>query len=48
VGAALAGILAFQRRYQQTTTPFDWRFTRADLAKLLCRLDEHVHRATAA
>jgi transposase len=41
-------LLAFQRRYQQTATPFDWRFTRADLAKLLCRLDEHEHRATAA
>jgi transposase len=41
-------LLAFQRRYQQTATPFDWRFTRADLAKLLCRLDQHEHRATAA
>jgi transposase len=41
-------LLAFQRRYQQTATPFDWRFTRADLAKLLCRLDEHEHRATPA
>jgi hypothetical protein len=28
--------------------PFDWRFTRADLAKLLHRLDDHDHRATAA
>jgi transposase len=41
-------LLAFQRRYQQTATPFDWRFSRADLAKQLCRLDEHEHRATAA
>ncbi len=41
-------LLGFQRRYQQTATPFDWGFTRADLAKLLCRLDEHQHRATAA
>jgi transposase len=41
-------LLAFQRRYQQTATPFDWRFTRTDLAKLHCRLDEHEHRATAA
>jgi transposase len=41
-------LLGFQRRYQQTAVPFDWRFTRADLAKLLRRLDEHEHRATAA
>jgi transposase len=41
-------LLGFQRRYQQTAVPFDWRFTRADLAKLLRRLDEHDHRATAA
>jgi transposase len=41
-------LLGFQRRYQQTAVPFDWRFTRADLAKLLRRLDEHDHRAAAA
>jgi transposase len=41
-------LLGFQRRYQQTAVPFDWRFTRADLAKLLHRLDDHDHRATAA
>jgi hypothetical protein len=41
-------LLAFQRRYQQTAVPFDWRFTRADLDRLLRRLDEHEHRATAA
>jgi transposase len=41
-------LLGFQRRYQQTAVPFDWRFTRSDLAKLLRRLDDHEHRATAA
>jgi hypothetical protein len=41
-------LLGFQRRSQETAVPFDWRFTRADLAKLLRRLDEHEHRATAA
>jgi transposase len=41
-------LLGFQRRYQQTAVPFDWRFTRADLAKLLRRLDEHEHRVIAA
>jgi transposase len=41
-------LLAFQRRYQQTATPFDWRFTRSDLAKLLHRLDGYQHRGAAA
>jgi transposase len=33
-------LLGFQRRYQQTAMPFDWRFTRSDLDRLLRRLDE--------
>jgi transposase len=33
-------LLAFQRRYEQTAVPFDWRFTQADLDRLLRRLDE--------
>jgi DDE superfamily endonuclease len=41
-------LLGFQRRYQHTAMPFDWRFTRADLDRLLHRLDEHQHCATAA
>jgi transposase len=41
-------LLGYQRRYQQTAVPFDWRFTRADLAKLLNRLDQHQHRGAAA
>jgi transposase len=41
-------LLGFQRRYEQTAVPFDWHFTRADLDRLLRRLDEHEHRATAA
>ena len=41
-------LLAFQRRYQQTALPFGWRFTRADLARLLRRLDQHQHCGTAA
>ncbi len=43
-----ARLLAFQRRYQQTADPFDWRFTRADLHRLLQRLDEPEHLGTAA
>lgn len=31
-------ILAFQARYQQSAKPFDWKYTRADLARLLARL----------
>jgi transposase len=41
-------LLAFQRRYQQTAMPFDWRFTRSDLDRLLRRLDQHERHATAA
>jgi transposase len=33
-------LLGFQRRYEQTAVPFDWRFTRVDLDRLLRRLDE--------
>jgi hypothetical protein len=33
-------LLGFQRRYQQTAAPVDWRFTRSDLDRLLRRLDE--------
>jgi DDE superfamily endonuclease len=33
-------LLGFQRRYQQTAMPFDWRFTRSDLDRLLRRLED--------
>jgi hypothetical protein len=33
-------LLAFQRRYEQAATPFEWKFTRADLAVLMKRLAE--------
>ena len=41
-------LLGFQRRYEQTAVPFDWRFTRADLDDLLRRLDEKEQLAEAA
>jgi hypothetical protein len=41
-------LLGFQRRYQQTAVPFDWRFTRDDLDDLLRRLDEKEQLAKAA
>jgi hypothetical protein len=41
-------LLGFQRRYQQTAVPFDWRFTRSDLDRLLRRLDEQPEQLTTA
>jgi hypothetical protein len=41
-------LLGFQRRYQQTAVPFDWRFTRSDLDQLLRRLDETEQLTKAA
>jgi transposase len=41
-------LLGFQRRYEQTAVPFDWRYSRADLERLLCRLDEKEQLARAA
>lgn len=35
--AAASRILAFQRHYQQIARPFEWRFTRRDLANVLAR-----------
>ena len=32
-------LLAFGRRYEQIATPFEWKFTRADLDSLTERLD---------
>jgi hypothetical protein len=43
-----ARLLAFERRYQQTAAPFDWRFTRSDLDRLLRRVDDHEQLAWAA
>ncbi len=39
--ALTARILAFQDRYNATATPFDWRFTQADLDRLLQRIAAH-------
>jgi DDE superfamily endonuclease len=41
-------LLAFQRRYQQTAVPFNWRFGKADLNALLRRLAERERLARAA
>jgi hypothetical protein len=41
-------IAAFERRYEQTATPFEWKFTRTDLAKLIERLADKPDYQTAA
>jgi len=35
-----ARLLAFERRYEATAKPFEWKFTRKDLRDLLSRLEE--------
>lgn len=41
-------ILDFQAHYQTVARPFDWRFTRRDLARLLARCAPAAHRAKLA
>jgi DDE superfamily endonuclease len=43
-----ARLLAFQHRHEQTAVPFDWRYTKADLDRLLRRLTEHGRLTHAA
>lgn len=47
--AELARALSdFERRYNQIAEPFDWTFTREDLADLLDRLDDREHNPPLA
>ena len=39
-------LLAFERHYEQTAKPFEWKFTRADLALLMKRLAELLYQST--
>ena len=41
----LSPLLAFGRRYEKIATPFEWKFTRADLDQLAHRLDQPTARA---
>ena len=41
-------LLAFERRYEQSASPFEWSFTRSDLAKLMERLGDKPDYRTAA
>ena len=38
-------LLAFGRRYEQIATPFEWKFTRADLDRLTQRLEHPAAQA---
>jgi len=40
-------LLAFEPRYNATSRPFDWTFTRADLARVLDRIDRSQHTSPA-
>ena len=40
-----AQILAFQKHYNAAARPFDWKFTRADLNRLLARIRQHDRHA---
>lgn len=41
-------LLDFERRYETAAQPFEWKFTRSDLAKLLERIAEHEALPDAA
>jgi DDE superfamily endonuclease len=41
-------LLAFQARYEEAAKPFEWKFTRADLARLMRRLAERPALRPAA
>lgn len=41
-------LLDFERRYETAAQPFEWKFTRSDLAKLMERIAEHEPLPQAA
>ena len=41
-------LTAFEPRFNAAATPFDWRFTRADLTDLLRRIDTHPNQQMPA
>ena len=43
-----ARLQAFERRYEATAAPFEWKYTRSDLAKLLERLTDKPDYEAAA
>jgi len=45
-GQLAATLLAFIDRYNQTARPFNWKYTAADLARLLDRINGHQEPAS--
>lgn len=41
-------LTAFEHHYNQTATPFCWKFTRADLKELLARIAQHEQKNTTS
>ena len=41
-------LLAFERRYEQSAAPFEWKFTRSDLALLMKKLADKPDYQAAA
>ena len=41
-------LLAFQEHYEQLARPFEWQFTRADLRRLMARLQHRSALGAAA
>jgi len=48
LGEVEARVLAFQEGYEQAAQPFEWKFTRNDLARLMKKLADQEARMTAA
>ncbi|MGA2259789.1 MAG: hypothetical protein ABSG53_34360 [Thermoguttaceae bacterium] len=41
-------LAAFERRYERTAAPFEWKFTRSDLAQLMKKLADKPDYEAAA
>ena len=41
-------LLAFEKHYERAVKPFDWKFTRDDLARLLSKVDNRRKSRSAA
>ena len=48
LAAVEARLAAFERRYEHSAEPFEWKFTRSDLTKLLERLKDKPDYQAAA
>jgi hypothetical protein len=48
LAAVAQRLLQFQSYYEQIATPFEWKFTRADLQKLIEKIKNHSANALAA